>query len=614
MAARADAKTAVAPQDHVPSASPSDATGPKPPDLTVQSDPPTLEAGLHTGEYNHNDHERPVREALKKTSIGNFPRNDNRSVPKNEEENDTGIPGAGPSHSRTGNQEDANLRDLHKTEVQDRESNNRSTTSDGQTETMPTETRGEGRVPGQSRPEREGRLSGSRPRTPESGSHAEGGDGPADIALMSPRRKRSRDQFVKDLDKDGQEPDIAEADTTAPKKEEREANLGAAARTSRHEPEKKRHRDISQDSSSNAERHLTSVPPASGFANTSVLSPFGSLGTAPNTNRTSAPASVAGRAAGGKQQQTSSSAFAASGFAALANSSTSPFGALNASSGLSGFGRLGGLPKPVDAKSELASPKPDPPSAAGNPFHKPALPALSGLGPGASPFGALGGSLGGTFGSGGNILGSFGSKDQSGIIGSSQASTTFGAPEAEGDGDEDDDEDGEDDSTDRLAQERKDDRRAHQLETETGEEGEDTRFSCRAKLFQFDTPSSSWKERGSGTLKLNVSAVPSETEAPPDTESTSGSETEEDIEAEPASVKIQARLLMRSEGVYRVLLNAPIYREISVGDRNGDLPKDRLLLFPVVQDGKPLNMALRVANHSLASQLWHRIDEVKQEL
>ena len=91
-----------------------------------------------------------------------------------------------------------------------------------------------------------------------------------------------------------------------------------------------------------------------------------------------------------------------------------------------------------------------------------------------------------------------------------------------------------------------------------------------------------------------MSAVPSETEAPPDTESTSGSETEEDIEAEPASVKIQARLLMRSEGVYRVLLNAPIYREISVGDRNGDLPKDRLLLFPVVQDGKPLNMALRV--------------------
>ena len=86
----------------------------------------------------------------------------------------------------------------------------------------------------------------------------------------------------------------------------------------------------------------------------------------------------------------------------------------------------------------------------------------------------------------------------------------------------------------------------------------------------------------------------SETDAPSDTESNSGSETDEGNEAEPASVKIQARLLMRSEGVYRVLLNAPVYREISVGDRNGDLPKDRLLLFPVVQDGKPINMALRV--------------------
>ena len=171
------------------------------------------------------------------------------------------------------------------------------------------------------------------------------------------------------------------------------------------------------------------------------------------------------RAGGDKQQQTSSSAFAASGFAALASSSTSPFGALNASSGLSGFGKLGGLAKPVDAKSEFAGPKPDSPSAAGNPFNKPALPALSGLGPGASPFGALGGSFVGTFGSGGSMLHSFGSKDKTGIIGSSQASTAFGAPEAEGDGDEDDDEDGEDGNTDRLAQEGRDDRRAHQQES-----------------------------------------------------------------------------------------------------------------------------------------------------
>ena len=260
MAARSDAKTAVASQDHIPSASPSDATSLKPPDLTVQSNLPTLEAGLHTGEYNDHDHERPVREALKKTSIGNFPRNADGSVSKNEEEeNATSIPGLESSHAREGKQKDTNVSRLQETTVQDREPNTRSTTSDGQTETIPTETRGEGRVPVQFRPERAGRFSGSRSGTPESGSHAEGENESSDMALMSPRRKRSRDQFVKDLDKDSQEADIADADTTAPKKEEREPNLGAAARTNRHEPEKKRHRDISQDSSSNIDKHPAPV-------------------------------------------------------------------------------------------------------------------------------------------------------------------------------------------------------------------------------------------------------------------------------------------------------------------------------------------------------------------
>lgn len=60
------------------------------------------------------------------------------------------------------------------------------------------------------------------------------------------------------------------------------------------------------------------IPASSGFANSSAVSPFGAL---------------AGSKSPAKEQETSSSAFASSGFGALAGSSTSGFGAIGKESG-----------------------------------------------------------------------------------------------------------------------------------------------------------------------------------------------------------------------------------------------------------------------------------------
>ncbi|KAH7916122.1 RanBP1 domain-containing protein [Hygrophoropsis aurantiaca] len=45
-------------------------------------------------------------------------------------------------------------------------------------------------------------------------------------------------------------------------------------------------------------------------------------------------------------------------------------------------------------------------------------------------------------------------------------------------------------------------RLTEQVDTKTMEEDEDVLFKMRAKLFRFDTPSSEWKERGTGDVRL----------------------------------------------------------------------------------------------------------------
>lgn len=312
------------------------------------------------------------------------------------------------------------------------------------------------------------------------------------------------------------------------------------------------------------------LPQKSRFANTSTSSPFGAVAGAKTSSTEPA--------------QTSSSAFNQSGFGALAGSTTSGFGAIGKSTG--GFGSGGSFasaPKDTANGATASTAAASSSTFGGSLGQKSAFSAApssgSAFGQGASAFGKLGQTTSG-FGSG------FGGSGFGGLAGSSGGLTSFasgkagaklgtaakpakpfGAPANE---DDDDDDDGNDDEDNEdgdgsgikspLASEvEKQDERFYEQELETGEEDETTQFTCRAKLYNFSTlpdGKKEWRERGFGTLRLNVkNTAPGETGPP------------------------QARLLMRAEGSHRVVLNTGIKKDYKFGDGKGDKPVGGLMLF-----------------------------------
>lgn len=112
-------------------------------------------------------------------------------------------------------------------------------------------------------------------------------------------------------------------------------------------------------------------------------------------------------------------------------------------------------------------------------------------------------------------------------------------------------------------------------EVQTGEEDEDTIFQVRGKLFAL-SDQNQWKERGTGQLKLNVRK-----------EDGSG-----------------ARLLMRKEAVYTLLLNATLFKGMKCF-----LAQDpRYIRFSVFEGGVTTHYNLRVSNAKVAAELLDEIN------
>jgi len=140
------------------------------------------------------------------------------------------------------------------------------------------------------------------------------------------------------------------------------------------------------------------------------------------------------------------------------------------------------------------------------------------------------------------------------------------------------------------------------LAVETGEENETTEYTCRAKLYNFvaSDPSNSsskkeWKERGLGTLRLNVQLQPSSS-----TKNGEDGQDEADLEDGGASqTKTRARLVMRADGSHRVILNTPVQKAIQFGDAQGKEPKGQYMHFMGTVDeggaGKLEVMQLKVS-------------------
>lgn len=112
-------------------------------------------------------------------------------------------------------------------------------------------------------------------------------------------------------------------------------------------------------------------------------------------------------------------------------------------------------------------------------------------------------------------------------------------------------------------------------ETYTGEEDEETVYQVRGKLFALSAQNQ-WKERGTGQLRLNVRR-----------EDGTG-----------------ARLLMRKEAVYTVLLNATLFK----GMKCFIAQDPRYIRFSVFEDGATTHYNLRVSNAKIAAELLEEIN------
>jgi len=119
------------------------------------------------------------------------------------------------------------------------------------------------------------------------------------------------------------------------------------------------------------------------------------------------------------------------------------------------------------------------------------------------------------------------------------------------------------------------------VDVETGEEDEVTLESFKTKLFEFCKESKEWIEKGLGTLKLNSCTV---------NESYSRISTPNYI---GLSIK-KTLLVMRADGVPRVLLNFRVYPELKV-----DLAQPKNVRLAILEEGRVRQILLRVQNGSL---------------
>ena len=123
----------------------------------------------------------------------------------------------------------------------------------------------------------------------------------------------------------------------------------------------------------------------------------------------------------------------------------------------------------------------------------------------------------------------------------------------------------------------------HQVET--GEENETTEYTCRAKLYNFvsskpddESSKKEWKERGLGTLRLNVQHPGAGADVEAGTASDAAGQARGDL---------RARLVMRADGSHRVILNTPIKKELRFGSVTGEAPVGGYVHFMGSIDGKP---------------------------
>ncbi|KAF8541323.1 hypothetical protein BDD12DRAFT_520335 [Trichophaea hybrida] len=430
-------------------------------------------------------------------------------------------------------------------------------------------------------------LAEDRQRATRKRSHDESDEDPDEVGngrrrLKAHERKRSRDISEEDMMRAGSGLERVKTPPTHPEETggiservssprgglERKRSLGKLDKEGENEDQKskiskteeerrkKEESEVADDKmpetgKKEGEKAEIKLPENSGFANASTKSPF-------------AAAAGSGINLFGSNTN-SSNLFANSKFGALSGSAASPFGALGAKSGSqSPFGAFG-----VKAST-------------------------SGFGSGS----AFGPSSGGSA-FGGSVFGS------GSAVKSQPAKKPFGAPDE--DDKSDDEEDGSsDDGEDKKEKEAKEEDGGVKLlalkeqEVMTGEEDETTIFKCNAKAYFFDADTKVWKERGRGALKVNRT-TPSVSDF--------GLASDDEGDAKEA-VKKSARLIMRTDGTFVVILNTPIYKDMKIGDE----PTTNVVNVLAQESGKLVNISIKVRNAAMAKELYKHIANLKKEI
>lgn len=130
------------------------------------------------------------------------------------------------------------------------------------------------------------------------------------------------------------------------------------------------------------------------------------------------------------------------------------------------------------------------------------------------------------------------------------------------------------------------------VQIEDGESGEATLLQLRAKLFAIESKDAGWKERGVGTLKINVpkSSVTLDDNGVPLPGSFDISGIDDDDEAPKV-----ARLIMRQENTHRVVLNTVIIKAMEFKDKpSASTAQIMFTAFEGETEPKPINMLLKV--------------------
>ncbi|KAK6433848.1 hypothetical protein LTR95_009971 [Oleoguttula sp. CCFEE 5521] len=356
--------------------------------------------------------------------------------------------------------------------------------------------------------------------------------------------------------------------------------------------------EVSESKSGADSTKAAALPAGSGFANASSTSPFGALASSDTATK----------------PHTTSSAFSSSAFGALSGSSTSGFGALGKANAESSSGSVfaSGAKSLLGAGEQGENAKPETSSFGGalgqkSVFADTSSAPVNGFAFSSSGFGKIGqssgfgaASSGSAFGGlGGSGLTSFASSKPSTFASSSKPGKTFGAPTGEDDTAEEEDGTGDDDAGYKSPLSTEDDQRDerfYEQEIETGEEDEVTQYTTRAKLYNFVTlaggSKKEWRERGLGSLKLNVKRVASG-----------------EGDAEESS---KVRLLMRADGSHRVVLNTPVKKDIKFGAPSGGPPTSGVMLFMgTVDGGSGLEILQLKLKQQFALELHQKIEDLQ---